>query len=487
MILGFDMGMQNSTVQVNPGSRKGIKLVPRRKLEFGAARKVSTLGSSSNPQTGSERDLAPNGLEFFGRISDLDIYRADDLLQIEPIWREFELRAASTPFQNFDWVNILLSQADHKKSPKPLLLFVMKQNKLCMIVPFAVQQRFGTTSLVWLGQDVNDYNAPLFDINWLAETPPSTLNLFWETLIASLENIDFVKLHKQPEYLGHHKNPFFGHKSTAFSSNAHFLKLEPDWKKLYSELRGSRSRSRLKGKLNKLGGEGSLSFRCARGQHAQDRVINRILAWKSLQLSERGAPNPFRNGDFERLFSAINRSATNNGFLRTYALFLDDRPIAGSIVLVHNGVMNLFVTSYEFGKWHRFSPGAILHVKLMELAARSGLANFDFLVGDENYKTEWAGEINHITSSIYGLTLPGHVYAAITKSLLNLKIFLKSHKQLLHLLFVINAHLGQGLRQIFGFEPTNLYDEEKPHPGKTVKTEAILGAGKTGRLSHVQK
>ncbi len=487
MILGFNMGMQNLTVQVNTGVRKRIKVVPRRKLKISSARMICSLDSSTNPQSERERDLDLKGLEFLGRISGLDIYRADELLQVEPIWREFELRAASTPFQNFDWMNNLLLQVDHKKSLEPLLLFVMKQNKLCMIVPLAVQQRFGTLSLVWLGQDLNDYNAPLFDFDWLSETPPSTVKLFWENLIASLDNVDFVKLHKQPAYLGCHKNPLADHKSTAFSSNAHFLKLKADWKTLYSDLRGSRSRSRLKGKLKKLGGEGSLSFRCVRGQSAQDRAINNILTWKSLQLSERGAPNPFRNGKFERLFSAINKSATSTGFLRTYGLFLDDKPIAGSIVLVHNGVMNLFVTSYEFGRWHRFSPGAILHVKLMELAARSGLAKFDFSVGDENYKTEWASEINHITSSIYGLTLPGRVCAAVTKSLLSLKIFLKSHERLLHLLFVINGLFRQGLREKLGFESTSFDEEAIPYPGKIVNAETIRRAGNTGRFSHVQK
>ena len=121
---------------------------------------------------------------------------------------------------------------------------------------------------------------------------------------------------------------------------------------------------------------------------AEERAIvaGQILGWKSEQLSRAGDGDPFgHHSELRRLILA----AAVQGSLEIYCLRLNGKPIAGVIVLLTKRVFHLWVTAYDPAASSKHSIGLQLIVKTLELAARSGFEFYDFLYGDESYKTDW--------------------------------------------------------------------------------------------------
>lgn len=419
----------------------------------------------------------PCAFTFFGRLNDLDFYRANSLSDAASYWQNFEKTAAATPFQNFEWLNNWFDLIGRKSATEPFVVFAARESRLCMIVPFAIERKLGARGLVWLGSQINDYNAPLIDPDWLSNLSVIEAHNIWKELTGSIDNVDFVELQKQPAKLGQFDNPFAGYRSRAFSSNAYYLDLSANWHSFYASLRSSKSRQRLKGKKNGLSRHGPLSFSQIRNPDGIQDAIGLLLNWKSAQLTARGARNPFLKSEMEDMIRAISNLPAADRFLRVYTLNIDGKPIAGSIVLVQNGVMNLFVTAYEFGAYRNYSPGTILHTKLMELAARAGLRQFDFSVGDEAYKSEWAGNTNEITNMTRILTLRGSLPVAIARARNSLKIHIKSNERLLAALYLLNAQFGTGIRKMFE-------SDDGPPDGGTGYASGVQGTANPGLPAH---
>ena len=86
---------------------------------------------------------------------------------------------------------------------------------------------------------------------------------------------------------------------------------------------------------------------------------------------------------------ALIQCAAEQGWLRLGVLWLDGRPLAAQLWLVHGGSACIFKLAYVEGT-HKLSPGSVLTAALMRHAMDvDRVHEVDYLSGDDAYKADW--------------------------------------------------------------------------------------------------
>jgi CelD/BcsL family acetyltransferase involved in cellulose biosynthesis len=93
-----------------------------------------------------------------------------------------------------------------------------------------------------------------------------------------------------------------------------------------------------------------------------------------------------------RFYEGVARDAAARGTLAIRALTLDGRPIAMHLGVVHRGTYHLPKTAYD-ERLAAMSPGQLLQREVLAECEARGLARFDFLGPDMEWKREWAPEL----------------------------------------------------------------------------------------------
>jgi CelD/BcsL family acetyltransferase involved in cellulose biosynthesis len=92
-----------------------------------------------------------------------------------------------------------------------------------------------------------------------------------------------------------------------------------------------------------------------------------------------------------RFYEGIARDAAARGTLAIRALTLDGRPVAMHLGIVHRGVYHLPKTAYD-ESLGAVSPGQLLQREVLAECEARGLAGFDFLGPDMEWKRDWEPE-----------------------------------------------------------------------------------------------
>ncbi len=401
---------------------------------------------SSNKQA----DSAPSGPgEFIGRAGDVNLYAAGDLASASEAWRAFQSSALYTPFQDVDWNLCWMQAAGKDQGYQPLIVFGYLKDQLCFIMPLSLVVKFGLCRLSWLGQPLNDYNAPLLAPRFAEHCSEELVEEIW-TVVSNVPGIrgqiDLFDFRQQPSNIAGQPNPFVGVGAQPSSCNAHQVDLRPGWKSYYEEARGSKSRKRLRDKENGLSKLGTLQFKSEKDPAARRQLIKVALQWKLAQLSASGDRHPFSpdTNDVEagsavqRTLLALCDLPEMRHKLRIEGLYVAGEPVALIVAMVMGGRYSVFITAHSGGVSSQYSPGKILLVKSIQLACRARYRKYDLLAGDEEYKLSWCDETTHLWSRAVGLTLKGKAVVPVIRSARMAKKRLKQNPRVFGLLKSLN-------------------------------------------------
>jgi CelD/BcsL family acetyltransferase involved in cellulose biosynthesis len=118
----------------------------------------------------------------------------------------------------------------------------------------------------------------------------------------------------------------------------------------------------------------------------QDFLRLHRLRWRA-EGGSYGIPSPA----VESFHLALAPLLAARGWLRLYRLFLGDRAIA-AVYGLERGRRFFFYQSGSDPAWAARSPGLVLLGRTIEDAYARGLADYDFLRGEEPYKLDWAAD-----------------------------------------------------------------------------------------------
>ena len=382
----------------------------------------------------------------FGESSALDVALHNDLAAVEGEWRQFERTADCTPFQQFDWLAAWHRQIGARDGVLPVIALVRHAGgELACIWPLAVVASRLGRKLCWLGQGLCDYNAPLLARDFPQRVTADRFVAAWHGLRCRLQEQaptrhHVVNLEQMPECVGGQINPFTSLDVALNASGAHWTRLGADWQKFYAEKRSSATRRCDRAKIRHMSRYGEIRFvNCIEPEDLR-RTLDVLIEQKARWLAGIGAADLFRRpGLREFLFDlASNRSAGH--FVHISRIDIGPVCMAANLGLVLGDCYYHVLTSYDRDlEASRYGPGTLHLRKLMEHAISLGLRRFDFTVGDEPYKREWADRTLKLFDHTTAATWTGGPAARILDVRRRLKRAIKQSPLLWPLLYRLRA------------------------------------------------
>ena len=331
-----------------------------------------------------------------------------DLAGAEADWRAFEAEAVLTPFQSFVWIAAWQCHVGRLTGTKPAIVFGRDADgRLLFILPLAIERHGGIRRLCWLASDLCDYNAPLLARNWLAQ--PGEFAAAWRKVVQTLRAtpgfaFDLVDMSKLPQTIDEVRNPFLDLEVLANASSAHIARLFGTWDEYYFEVRSSATRKKERKQVKHLGEFGAVKFVDVKDDEDLDRTLGVLIAQKARSFARMGVENLFARPGYPEFWGEVAR---NRSLIHLSRLDVGPKAAATSLGLAFRGCYYLVLSSYDDGELSRFGPGRAHLRELLRCAIERGLTRFDFTIGDELYKRDWADVELPIYDYVEAATLKG--------------------------------------------------------------------------------
>jgi CelD/BcsL family acetyltransferase involved in cellulose biosynthesis len=132
-----------------------------------------------------------------------------------------------------------------------------------------------------------------------------------------------------------------------------------------------------------------VSIEVARTPDEAALAVERFLELHRARWSVEGGSDGLSDERHETFHRVAVRMLAERGWLRLYTLFAARRPVASVYGAVHNRKFLYYQSGYD-PAWRSKSVGLVLLARTVQDAFAEGVTEFDFLRGDEAYKTEWA-------------------------------------------------------------------------------------------------
>ncbi|HEY6910546.1 MAG TPA: GNAT family N-acetyltransferase [Myxococcales bacterium] len=132
-----------------------------------------------------------------------------------------------------------------------------------------------------------------------------------------------------------------------------------------------------------------VSVSCARGPEEAASATEEFLRLHRARWSVEGGSDGLSDARHEAFHRDAAQRLSRAGMLRMYTLYAARRPVASVYGVVHGSKFNYYQSGYD-PNWASKSVGLVLLARTVQDAFAEGLAEFDFLRGNEGYKGEWA-------------------------------------------------------------------------------------------------
>eukprot|EP01037_Dinobryon_pediforme_P010328 gene10328-10394_t len=134
---------------------------------------------------------------------------------------------------------------------------------------------------------------------------------------------------------------------------------------------------------------GAVTFEAVEGAQEFETLLAWSLAHKIAWMDRTGLDNDFmRTPEFAAFLRTIGTTPTAGGRLIMFALKLDGRTVATKIGTIDDRRYEGFISSLD-PEYGAFSTGTIIMVECLKWLFAKGL-KYDFRIGDEAYKRDWA-------------------------------------------------------------------------------------------------
>ncbi len=323
------------------------------------------------------------------------IYRSLEAVKSE--WRHFEQFADCTGFQAFEWLAGWYRHVGRIAGFVPVIAVGhFAGGETALIVPLAAEPGRAVRRLCWFGQDLCDYNAPLLSPDFSQRVTPARFLALWRRLCKQIQSdpqtrYDWIELEKMPQTIGDQINPFTHLAVTHNPSGAHVTRLGDDWEKFYFDKRSSATRRHDRAKRRHMSQFGEVRFvSCSGGEDAR-RAMEQLIGQKRHALFRRGIPDIFSRPGIKQLFLEIASNDALRHLFHISRIEVGDACVAANFAILFGDCYYHVLASYDdMAPAAQFGPGALHLRELLAHAIRQGFKRFDFTIGDEPYKREWA-------------------------------------------------------------------------------------------------
>jgi CelD/BcsL family acetyltransferase involved in cellulose biosynthesis len=370
--------------------------------------------------------------------STIDIAIRDQLDGLETEWRRFQAHADCTAFQTFDWLAAWQLHIGQRRNTVPAIVVGRRPGgSMLFLIPLAVTPGV-VRRLTFLGDELCDYNAPLLAPDFADYVRPEQFRALWREIRQRLACVphhrhDLIDLRRLPETVGAQRNPFLSLDVGLHPSGAHLMELHGSWEEFYQSKRSSVTRRRDRTKRKRLAELGEVRMVEPNDRETRIRTMDVLVEQKASSFARQGIANMFSRPGYREFFSELAANPRTRELVHISRLDVGPTWAAINLGLQFRDHYYHVLASYDGGEVARFGPGAAHLRDLISRAVSLGLRRFDFTVGDERYKFEWADTAlalyDHVTAVTPVAWLPAwHIVTGR-----RLKRFVKQNPQLFEL------------------------------------------------------
>lgn len=315
----------------------------------------------------------------------------------------------ASPFQHPDW---LAAWARNFPDPLGERVFLVEARetatgRVVLRLPVALELWSGVRVLRGWDRGTADYGGVILTRGVVLS--PDRFRALWCEVVAALPACDVLVLDKLPGRIGESADPLLlvGEIERSFNSG-HVLRLgEPGLPRAVETFDGTMRRS-LARKRRKLGNKGTLTFRFGPAREAGD-VLEALLGWRRDRFAAENADR-----DVASIEAFWRRAAAETEIARIADLSLDGRPLAAGFGTRTGSSFQLLATGFD-PAWKNWSPGLLLLEDLVDAAETDGVCLFDFTIGDEAYKLDFAVETVPLHDLFVPRTVKGRMAAWVRR------------------------------------------------------------------------
>ncbi len=338
------------------------------------------------------------------------------------VWQEFEKTSYCYGFQTYEWSHNWFKAVGKTINIKPCLVKVETESREPLIfLPLGIQKKYGVKCLQWMGGIVSDYHAPVLGKEFSGLVDSGTFCYLWEQIKKMLPHFDVIHFEKQPEQICEQYNPFLYLGCQLFHEKSYTATLD-DISEYFNKTKKRKNlQADSRRQMRRLAKIGNLHFKVAEDFHDIDALTSKMIEQKTRRYQETGIRDLFEDDMYRKFYLNTAKELVQNGIVHVSGLFLDDTIIAVHWGLVYRDRFYYLMPSFEDGSWRKYSPGRLLLEYLIKWCFDSGIKVFDFTVGDDSYKYNWADKEMALYDYHEPVNLKGKKYILFTKIKKNIK------------------------------------------------------------------
>lgn len=315
-----------------------------------------------------------------------------------------------------------------------------------LFVPLCIARRSGARVLEFIDGEAADYNAPVLFPTSIAWTRELAERL-WQEILAILPSFDVEMLSKMPAEVDGLVNPLGLIGDLPNDLSCHASDLRRPWAEIEAAVPQRRTLMRKMRNLEKLA---PLEFRLAEGEEERRAATAAFLRQKQWRFEQTRVPGFDVDRDKHDFFHDGTHVFAREGMLKLFTLSSGGTIIATVWGLVAGRRYYAVMLSFQPGDWARYSPGGVLHYRILQWLHANGFEWIDLGIGDEAWKLESCETTFSLTARQVPATLAGRAFLLRGRLMLEIRAT-RLWQSIRPLKWVVLRRLRQGFLSLPGY------------------------------------
>lgn len=322
------------------------------------------------------------------------IQNRQDFHDLKEEWNNLlENSRSNTIFLRWEWLyNWWLVYENPRRS---LCLILVKENRrLLGIAPLCTETRFGGVikEIRFLGSNIvcSDYLDFILLENREEEVLLSILS-FLRSKGAGWNKLYLTDVPEKSDTRSMIES-YFGKRKVGVNPEytvCPYINLNGEWSSIFNS-HASKLRNTILRKTRKFSALPQSSFYEVKADELRDSYLE-FVRLNRMRMRMMNRISPFDNPNFLEFHKLVLEEFYSKGMAKLCFLKTEEKILAGIYLLFYDGKYHFYQSGFD-PDWAWLSPGTLLFHYCIKDAHEKGAKEFDFLRGDEDYKSYWTKE-----------------------------------------------------------------------------------------------
>jgi CelD/BcsL family acetyltransferase involved in cellulose biosynthesis len=314
-------------------------------------------------------------------LFEVEAQKSFDFLSLE--YAELFSKSRATAFQHPLWLDRLYDRLAPGNNATPLVITVRSRadGKLAMVLPLVRQRRGAVRMIEFADLRVSDYAAPVCDdvtFSCILRDESSS-----KAIQAALQPYDLLRIQKMFDRSVPLERLLKIKPRVLMDMSAHSARLSSPYAQWRIDCIDRSYRKELDKKARQLGRKGAVRFVSAQNPELIKSAFLKMREYRRARFQDQDL---LQNPLYFEFYLEVAIKGAQSALARTYALLLDDQPIAAVMGLAHKGNFLVILGGFDLAGYKNYSIGSLVFDEIAKDCIERGEVRLDFTIGDESYK-----------------------------------------------------------------------------------------------------